>query len=181
MIWEKKDYNRSWKGLRDRKKKEHYIFVNSGRVREIYPYLEGRVLDMGCGIGMMGKFLPWYWGVDFSDEGLKIAKEDNPHGQFLNADLNKGKLPYPDKMFHSVLLMEVVEHLKDYSNCLKEAKRLAKDTIVITVPVNMPNPDHYHPVWSEGDCRREFGWLGEITRLFKRADTFWIIIINVKG
>jgi len=159
---------------------EQKYFENfSGLTRTVMPYLEGRVIELGCGIALVGRLCPWYVGVDWSSVAIGIAKRDVPHGEFGVVDLETQAVPWPDKSFDTVLLKEIVEHLKDYTNCLEEAKRLAKKTIVITVPIDMPLPNHHHPTWSEDDCRRVFGQLGLVTELFRRA-MWWIAVVEVE-
>lgn len=172
-------YETIWSEGDIEKKKATYTLVASGRAREVMPYLENKVLDMGCGIGIVGMFIPTYWGVDWSEAALKIAREDNPHGTFHRLDLHTDRIPYDDKFFETVLLQEIIEHLDDYSHCLSEAKRLARKRIVITVPQNMAIPTHYHPVWTEKSCRREFGHLGKIVRLWNRGSLYWLMVIEV--
>lgn len=174
--WMVEDYDKSW--ARGPETERKYFENFSGLTRTIMPYLEGKVLEMGCGIALAGRLCPWYWGVDWSAEALNIAQRDVLHGHFALIDLQKEKLPYSDKWFDTVLLKEIIEHLKDYSNCLAEAKRLAKKTIVITVPIDMPLPNHHHPTWTEEDLEREFGHLGQTMTIFTRA-MWWIVVIDV--
>ncbi len=44
-------------------------------------------------------------------------------------------LPYEDKSFSTAVLAEVLEHVKDPVRVLNEAKRVARDRVVITVPI----------------------------------------------
>ena len=44
------------------------------------------------------------------------------------------RLPFPDRSFDSVLMFEVIEHVPDIQNILKEAFRVARKNVLITVP-----------------------------------------------
>ena len=72
---------------------------------------------------------------------------------------------FEDGSFKTVVISEVCEHLEDYQTLLSEAKRISNEYILITVPVNMPQPDHVWPKWSYEDCEREFGRLGTILEI----------------
>jgi ubiquinone/menaquinone biosynthesis C-methylase UbiE len=43
-------------------------------------------------------------------------------------------LPFPDRSFDSVLMFEVIEHVTDIQSILKEAFRVARKNVLITVP-----------------------------------------------
>ena len=43
-------------------------------------------------------------------------------------------LPFPDRTFDTVLLFEVIEHIADFETVLKEAFRVARKNVLITVP-----------------------------------------------
>ena len=136
----------------------------------------GHVLDLGCGTGLACKYAEKYTGIDYSSEGIKIAKEQNPNGEFMVADCGQ-KLDLKGR-YDTVLLSEVVEHLENYHNLLVNAQKYADKRIIITLPQSMPNPDHWWPFWTLQDIHKEFDWLGEITLVAKVQGNFWIIIIE---
>lgn len=57
-------------------------------------YKDYSVADIGCGYGRFAKHFKEYLGVDFSDEMLKLAQEQNPDKNFI-----KGRVlePLPQK------------------------------------------------------------------------------------
>jgi|GEM_PF-3187508 len=159
-------------------KKHIYTATATGWIEPLMPYVVGKVLDMGCGIGIAAQFCEEYWGVDWAWSALRIAKEDYPHGTYHCLNLETDKIPYPDKFFDTVILSEILEHLEDYTHCLEETKRLAKTRVVANVPVDMPIPIHYHPTWSEEDCYRVFGYLGKVEKVFPIGHMFHGVIIR---
>jgi SAM-dependent methyltransferase len=44
------------------------------------------------------------------------------------------RLPFPDRSFDTVLLFEVLEHLPDPDPVIHEARRLARENVLITTP-----------------------------------------------
>ena len=71
-----------------------------------------RVLDVGCGNGALGVALDdtvEYWGIDFSEEALRKAKEVVPSGHFILADV---ALP-PDTLqsFDIIVFSEILYYV----------------------------------------------------------------------
>jgi SAM-dependent methyltransferase len=104
------------------------------------------VLDFGCGPGFIWEHLcklksNWsYTGIDFSLESIeKILAKGNGKVNFRGAYHVK-KLPteLPSEEYDLILLLEVVEHLKDdyLKSTLSEARRLLKPggCLLITTP-----------------------------------------------
>lgn len=154
---------------------ESYIQSHIGLAEHVAVYLGGSVIELGCGIGMMGRLWYDYTGVDFSRVAIGIAKESNPGRAFWAVDLRTEKVPASDKSFDTVLLMEVVEHLENYDHLFREASRLARRRIVISVPQSMAIEQHYWPTWSAEDCVKRFGHLGKIVAMEKYG--LWRIVV----
>jgi len=94
-----------------------------------YVRVEGaRVLDVGCGIGAyVEKFCALNahaFGVDVDAEKLADARYDK-HLEFLALSVSE-VLPFPDNSFDAVLLHEVIEHVADDRQTIREAHRVCK-------------------------------------------------------
>lgn len=130
MVTEKeiKDwYNHRHRSLRE----------NTWRSYEAYPifldYLNvqpgKKLLDIGCGTGYLLKAsvqrgLQTY-GVDISEEAVKIAKQISPNSQII---IGKGEdLKLPDKFFDYVTCLGSLEHFLDMKKGVKEMVRVGKD------------------------------------------------------
>lgn len=93
-----------------------------------------RVLDIGCATGEYVKRLKDHGfeclGVDMNPD---YVKEANANGnEVYNMDAKH--LDFPDKSFDTALLFEVLEHIDDPSEVLREAKRVSRKNVLITVP-----------------------------------------------
>jgi len=92
-----------------------------------------RILDFGCATGAycleLKKLNFECIGVDINEKYIKIAKQKG-----VEAYLIKDHLPFNDNSFDTVILFEILEHVQYPDRILKEAKRVAKKNILITVP-----------------------------------------------
>jgi SAM-dependent methyltransferase len=104
--------------------------------------LSGSVLDLG---GEKGAGYLSYIKGSFTTTAVNLDSQ-NPD---VIHDLEK-PLPIPDASYDHVLLINVLEHIYDYKNLLKEAARVLKPggSLVVVVPFLFP----VHP--SPGDYRR---------------------------
>ncbi len=96
---------------------EKYYLMLSNHV------LKGRALDLGCGTGLLQKFLTKKLiGSDISFKMLKKAKE---RGEFVvQADLDY--LPFKDNSFQEIFSFTALQNLPNIKLTLQEAKRLLK-------------------------------------------------------
>jgi SAM-dependent methyltransferase len=91
------------------------------------------ILDLGCGYGA--------YSVALIKEGLKCVGCDI-NRDYLRTAVQHGlpvvnvdtMLPFSDRSFDSVMLFEVIEHVPDMQSILKEAFRVARKNVLITVP-----------------------------------------------
>jgi SAM-dependent methyltransferase len=92
-------------------------------------FLKGcKALDIGCGSGFIEEAHQDIVGLDFSFEGLKIAKRKGP------ARLVQGSaeaLPFEDNAFDIALSFGVLEHCVDQAACIKEMARVSRIQILI--------------------------------------------------
>ncbi len=97
-------------------------------------------LDFGCGRGgfldaLSGKHIKRRIGADVSREIIEKARQKYPELEFVH--LSKGGvLPFDDKAFSSVSLLDVIEHIAEQDDLLKECKRVMADDgiLIVTVP-----------------------------------------------
>ena len=91
------------------------------------PYLQGRVLDVGCDRAVLREFVgdERYTGIDRSAEA-------DIH-QDLMAD---GTLPFDDSSWDTVVCTDVLEHLENLHAIFAELVRVAKSHLLVTLPNN---------------------------------------------
>jgi len=89
------------------------------------------ILDVGCGIGHYSKYLYdkglHITGVDFSEGMLKIARENYPEINFINADVCNLKNTINTK-YDGIVIAFLFHHLskQEVEKCLLEVKNLCK-------------------------------------------------------
>jgi 2-polyprenyl-3-methyl-5-hydroxy-6-metoxy-1,4-benzoquinol methylase len=95
-------------------------------------------LDAGCGEGFVAELLLRQMpgleltGFDFNPDAVEIAKAKNPGATFITASIFD--LPFDDNRFDVVGCFEVLEHLTDPRQALKELMRVAGRAVIISVP-----------------------------------------------
>jgi ubiquinone/menaquinone biosynthesis C-methylase UbiE len=102
---------------------------------------EGSVnlIDVGCGDGVFARIVKQKFPsiqitcVDRSSAALEQVRDAD---EKMCCEL--ASLPFDDQSFDCVSCLEVIEHLtvRDYKNALSELARIAKNTVIISVPYN---------------------------------------------
>ena len=120
------------------------VFLNNCFLSAIAPFVKSvessRILDVGCGEGILDSFLiknllvsaNQIVGLDIESNSLKIARTINPGVEFYQGSIYE--LPFQDRCFDLVLALEVLEHLEFPEKAIGELNRVSRDWIVISVP-----------------------------------------------
>ncbi len=137
-----------------------------------------RVLDVGGGLGFLGKRLDPstdYWVID----GAKIEKSDRvSHGDWFQADLDHDQFgSYRDTAlcgpFDAALCLETLEHLSNPYNCVEQIKRLVKEggEIYLSVPTQTVWHNVVYPslLWPKQNFEQ---WLGQMALEIVEAWTY---------
>jgi 2-polyprenyl-3-methyl-5-hydroxy-6-metoxy-1,4-benzoquinol methylase len=109
----------------------------SAEVLSMASTLPGPVLDFGCGAGSLVRELRSNGmdahGIDLrtGEISAAIGQDVMPHVTLYDGDL---PLPFPDKLFASSTMIDVMEHLEDFDSVLEELRRLTREQVLITVP-----------------------------------------------
>lgn len=90
-------------------------------IKEMMNEIKGRVLDVGCGTGIVHDLYPNLdiFGIDVSSGMLKHHKGD--HWLASATDI-----PFADNMFDSVVCRSVLHHIPETEKALSEIKRVLK-------------------------------------------------------
>jgi SAM-dependent methyltransferase len=105
----------------------------------------GRVLDVGCGTGLMLKELAHFQpvGLDFSTHALQFSRSRGLKN-LTRADVVH--LPFADNSFDLILALDLMEHVKNDQRLIREFHRVLRPggCLMATVPA--------HPyLWSDHD------------------------------
>ncbi|HET6455697.1 MAG TPA: class I SAM-dependent methyltransferase [Armatimonadota bacterium] len=87
----------------------------------------GRILDVGCGDGALDALIPAD-RPDVQIEGVDIMVRPNPHISVKEFDGRT--LPYADRSFDGVLLVDVLHHIEDCEPLLAECARVGRKVII---------------------------------------------------
>ncbi|MBI2883673.1 MAG: methyltransferase domain-containing protein, partial [Candidatus Methylomirabilis oxyfera] len=101
-------------------------------VRAVWPEGVRTVLDVGCGNGALGNYLPEdaeVVGIDFSREALRHFRRRKILGLATC-------LPFSDEKFDLVICADTLEHLLpgEFERCTAELKRVARRFLLIISP-----------------------------------------------
>jgi SAM-dependent methyltransferase len=95
------------------------------------------VLDAGCGGGAFVDYLVGKGfqatGVDKHDVFLQVARERRFKGTFVQADLAH-RLPFADASFDTTICLDVLEHVPDDTETIRELARVTRRRLLIAVP-----------------------------------------------
>ncbi len=97
-----------------------------------------RLLDIGCGEGSMARRLKDRFhelhGIDISPEAVKLAVQNGLIAKVAN--LNNEPVPYTDAFFDVVVSLDVIEHIFDPIQFLREIHRILRPggELVLSTP-----------------------------------------------
>lgn len=135
------------------------------RVSWLKSMAHGSILEVGCSWGFVTAWTGAQAGVDINPANIELARLLAPETDFQVADALQ--LPYEDQSFDTVMLPEVLEHLdfpQGVELAIKEACRVARDRILITMPdgrTDTPEACNFKHVWL---CDQES--LGRLCQMF---------------
>lgn len=111
---------------------------------------KGKILDVGCGQGQDSRFFAEHGydvvGIDFSDEGIRIAKEKNASSNlhFSVQDISE-KLPFENNSFDIVYSHLAIHYFSESKTkeIFSELSRILKTNGIIAIFVNSINDPEY--------------------------------------
>lgn len=99
-----------------------------------------RILDLGCGNGSLSHVIAQYGydlvGIDTSEQGIAISRENFPECKFIQADIYDPPDAALIQAFDIVIAVEVIEHLLYPRELVKYAQKCLKPTghLILTTP-----------------------------------------------
>lgn len=117
--------------------------VQRDRVDVMIDRARGKVLDVGGGDGFLAYELN-HRGHEVEVVDISETRVARCHRRSLAAQVGDAcDLPHPDQSVDTVLLGEVLEHLANPGEALAEACRVARDRVVISLPLDgWADPTH---------------------------------------
>lgn len=106
-----------------------YITFIKKMVEEMSPHIDkgGRVLDFGCGSGLLGYLI----NKDLGVEVMGIDVKDHRKFAMPLTLYDGSRIPFPDNYFDAVLSVYVFHHTPNSEKLLSEIKRVCRGNIII--------------------------------------------------
>ncbi|QSZ27972.1 glycosyltransferase [Aceticella autotrophica] len=120
-----------------------YYFFKRPEILNKIPLKARNILDVGCGAGALGlelknrKYVKVV-GIELNNDIAKIAK--NVLDDVIVGDIESLAFNYPENYFDTIILADVLEHLRDPWSTLTKMKRYLKDDGIFIVSI--PNINH---------------------------------------
>ena len=123
-----KDYSKYLKGISFKAKIYRKFFY----FPKLYKLMKGKKLEIGCGIGSFLENYNDVLGIDINQDLIEFCNKMNLNAFVMEEDI----IPYPDKSFDSILMDNVLEHIKDPLPLLMEVKRVSSNesNVIVSVP-----------------------------------------------
>ncbi|MEO9482523.1 MAG: methyltransferase domain-containing protein [Ekhidna sp.] len=122
------------------------------------PFLKGNLLELGCGEGrgveLLAPLVDSYLGIDKIRAVIQNLEKKYPEHQFMSGVFPP--FPFEDNSFDSIVTFQVIEHVKQDEQFVREIHRVLKPggTALITTPnIKMTlsrNPWHEREYTAEG-------------------------------
>ena len=101
----------------------------------LYPrlkkFINGKTLDVGCGIGDFLKYSNNSVGVDINIYNIKYINDLGLEAYVMKDN----KIPFPNKYFNSIMLDNVLEHIEYPVPLLDEIRRISSEQAILIVGV----------------------------------------------
>lgn len=122
-------------------------YLRKKRIKAVTPWLKGRILDVGCGTGMLAHLVgaEEYLGVERDEISLQTAKTKFPKHKFIS------ELPEISEKFNTVVLMAVIEHIAQPAQFLSSLAKYLENTELSHIVMTTPHPsvDWLHGLGSQ--------------------------------
>lgn len=141
-----------------------------------------RVLEIGSGEGYGGDYLssriPWLVMADLSMVTLRHTLATYPQCDNL-CQLVATELPFIDDTFDAVISFQVIEHIEDVFDYLREIKRVLRPggKVILTTPNRKYRLLPFQKPWNPYHIREYYcnELVAEISNVFPKVDTYGVL------
>lgn len=118
------------------------IWYNQWTLKKFEPFLRGKILEVGCGIGNFTQTLTNYgevFAIDIEESYLQqISKTLKNKGKIGFGDIEKGKYFFDGQKFDSIVCLNVLEHIGNDVMAVKNLYQLIKNHgyLILLVPIH---------------------------------------------
>jgi len=122
-------------------------YLHRKRSAAIQRYLNGDILDIGCGPAIVAQWLDStqrYVGVEMQPEWMTYLRWKFPQHTFIQRDVDREPLSLGNSEFDTVLMVAVIEHLSAPERVITEVRNHMKpgSRLVITTPTVLGSAIH---------------------------------------
>ncbi len=118
------------------------VWYNQWTLNKFKKFLNGEILEVGCGIGNFTKTLVNYgkvWAIDINNEYIKkIQEQIKGNAQVGFGDIEKGEYFFQTRKFDTIVCLNVLEHIKDDVAAVNNLYKLLKKNgkLILLVPAH---------------------------------------------
>lgn len=118
------------------------VWFNQWTLNKFKSYLQGDILEVGCGIGNFTCTLADYgkvWAIDINSKYIKQLQKTKTHQtKFGMGDIEKGEYFFGDKKFDCIVCINVLEHIENDLSALNNFYKLLNKggKLILMVPSN---------------------------------------------
>lgn len=127
-------------------------YLKRARANAVSKYITGNVLDIGCGdcqvLNLLKGKINNYYGLDnqyyIPESIIQLTKQYNIPFRFFKMDIEHEKLPEFDIKFDTIIMIAVIEHLKNPENIFNQISNYltAEGRLIITTPTSFADKIH---------------------------------------
>ena len=131
-------------------------------IEEILPRDTRTLLDVGCGDGTLASAVVRR-RPEVEPSGVEIRAR--PHTAIPVREFDGRQLPYADRSYDVVMLVDVLHHAEEPDLLLREAARVAANSVIIK--------DHLTGAWLSHERLRLMDWVGNIGHGVPLRYAYW--------